>query len=175
MATDAQIAANRRNALKSTGPKTDTGRTIVRWNALRHGTFSPFPLLPGESKTDFIALRDAYLSLYQPENQSEQFLVNRMILAAWRLSRLAAMEVRVIRAHGRAEREHVEWIADLLASLRETEPRPAVKPFDPVARAFIRDSAGSDTVSKFARYQTSLERSYYRALHELERLRAPRP
>ena len=36
----------------------------------------------------------------------------------------------------------------------------------------IRDSEHGNTITKLARYQASLERSYYRALHELERLRA---
>ena len=58
--------------------------------------------------------------------------------------------------------------------LRKPEqPRAPTKPVDLLARAFLRDSEHGDTISKFARYQTSLERSYYRALHELEHLRAP--
>jgi len=40
MATQKQIAANRRNALKSTGPRTPAGRAAVRLNALKHGGYS---------------------------------------------------------------------------------------------------------------------------------------
>jgi len=37
MATEKQIAANRRNAKKSTGPRTQEGKARSRMNALRHG------------------------------------------------------------------------------------------------------------------------------------------
>jgi hypothetical protein len=37
MTTYRQIEANRRNALKSTGPKTETGKKTSRCNAVRHG------------------------------------------------------------------------------------------------------------------------------------------
>jgi len=37
MTSDRKIAANRRNAKKSTGPRTETGRRRSRLNALRHG------------------------------------------------------------------------------------------------------------------------------------------
>jgi hypothetical protein len=41
MASERQIAANRRNAQKSTGPRTAAGRDRARWNAYRHGLASP--------------------------------------------------------------------------------------------------------------------------------------
>jgi hypothetical protein len=37
MPSDRQIAANRNNAKKSTGPRSDAGRQVSRRNALRHG------------------------------------------------------------------------------------------------------------------------------------------
>jgi hypothetical protein len=43
MASDKQIAANRRNATKSTGPRTQEGKARSRLNALRHGLASTLP------------------------------------------------------------------------------------------------------------------------------------
>ncbi len=37
MSTDKQVAANRRNAQLSTGPKTPEGKETSKWNTLRHG------------------------------------------------------------------------------------------------------------------------------------------
>jgi hypothetical protein len=49
MTSAARINANRRNALKSTGPKTLAGKQAVRLNALWHGALAVNPLLPGEN------------------------------------------------------------------------------------------------------------------------------
>jgi hypothetical protein len=98
-----------------------------------------------------------------------------MVLAAWRLRRLAAMEARVLRC----AIESAGDIRDLLHTAREAvlgtaqPPPPSIQ--DPVATAYIRDCNGGNAVTKLARYQTALERSFYRALHELHRLRAGAP
>lgn len=40
--------------------------------------------------------------------------------------------------------------------------------------AFIRDCGNENALAKLSRYETSLERSFYKALHELQRLQAAR-
>ena len=55
MSSAKQIAANRRNALRSTGPRTDEGRAKCRLNAVKHGLAAQALLLPGE---DAETLRD---------------------------------------------------------------------------------------------------------------------
>ncbi len=176
MATEAQIHANRRNALKSTGPKTSAGKSAVRLNALWHGGFATDLLLPGEDTNLFNQLTDSFRAQHRPAGPAEEFLVDRMVLACWRLRRLAAMEVRVLRCESGANHE----LRDLMRTAREAilgtgqpSPPPAAIE-DPIARAYIRDCNGANTLSKLARYQTALERSFYRSAHELERLRAAR-
>jgi hypothetical protein len=51
MTSDKQGAANRRNAQKSTGPKTPEGKAAVRLNAMKHGLLSKDVLLPGEDES----------------------------------------------------------------------------------------------------------------------------
>lgn len=53
MSSQRQIEANRLNAMQSTGPKSDTGKTMVAQNALKHGVFSKKILLDGESKNEY--------------------------------------------------------------------------------------------------------------------------
>jgi hypothetical protein len=56
MATDKQIAANRANAQKSTGPKTAAGRLKSSRNAYRHGLSLPLHLdIAASAKADAIA------------------------------------------------------------------------------------------------------------------------
>jgi len=50
MTSDKKAQANRRNPLKSTGPKTPEGKAGVRLNALRHGLLSKESLLPGKTR-----------------------------------------------------------------------------------------------------------------------------
>ena len=48
MASEAQIAANRANAQRSTGPRSEEGKARVAQNGLKHGLCSTRVLLPGE-------------------------------------------------------------------------------------------------------------------------------
>ena len=74
MATIHQIDANRRNARKSTGPKTPEGKAAVRMNSLRHGLRARTVVLPGESREEFNQLCDDLEAEWQPESSSAQFL-----------------------------------------------------------------------------------------------------
>src|ERR1035438_7418764 len=55
MSTKRQTAANRRNARKSTGPKTRPGKATASMNALHHGLRARTVVLPGENREDFVA------------------------------------------------------------------------------------------------------------------------
>ena len=59
MATRAQIAANRRNGAKSTGPRTEGGRAAASRNSLKHGlTAEQVVLIFGETEDDFTRFHD---------------------------------------------------------------------------------------------------------------------
>ena len=188
MPTDAQINANRANAARSTGPRTEDGKARASRNALRHGGYSltygadSAALLSDENRASFHALRETYVAQYQPVTETERFLVARMTLAAWRLNRLAALEGRVVADHREAAVHNRDWAQTISAVFREAllddpsveapgAPEPPAR--DPVARAYVRDSERGNTITKLARYQILLERSYYRAFDKLERLRRP--
>ena len=51
--SDAQMAANRANAQKSTGPRTEEGKAISSQNALKHGVYSRSDILDGEFQEAF--------------------------------------------------------------------------------------------------------------------------
>src|SRR5262249_26633907 len=67
-----QIEANRHNALKSTGPKTENGKQRSRRNALRHGFTAETVIEPLESPDEYRVFEDAIVSEYLPQTPVEQ-------------------------------------------------------------------------------------------------------
>ena len=88
MASEKQIEANRRNAQKSTGPKTPQGKAAVRLNALRHGLRARTVVLPDEKPDDFHQLCADLEAEFQPQTRAEQILVEEMAVSHWKLARL---------------------------------------------------------------------------------------
>ena len=85
----------------------------------------------------------------QPVGEVEALLVDRIIASAWRLRRLVKVETGIL--------------------LRHTDGQQL-----DLGLAFIRDGNGADAFSKLSRYESAIERSMYRALHELQRSQADR-
>src|SRR5215510_14485112 len=92
MATPAQIAANRANALKSTGPRSVEGKSVSRFNALKHGMDAASIVIRGEDPAEYEALAAHYLDEYHPQSPSESFHVDTMLRADWQQRRLQAVE-----------------------------------------------------------------------------------
>jgi hypothetical protein len=84
MATAAQIAANRRNALKSTGPRTAAGKAASSRNALRHGLRARSAVVLGEDLRDFERFRAELRAALAPRGGREERLAETVVHAAWR-------------------------------------------------------------------------------------------
>jgi len=63
-----RIDANRRNACKSTGPRTPEGKSRSRFNRLQHGLAATVPVLPGEDPAAFQARVDAVVESFASQN-----------------------------------------------------------------------------------------------------------
>ena len=163
MATQKQISANRRNAQKSTGPKSDEGKAVSSLNAVRHGFTAQHNVLSIEEAPEFDALRDEFLAEHQPATPTEFAQFELMVSAFWRLRRLRATETAFLDR----EMERMEDEDDL--DYRDPGP------LDRLAGVYNWHAGSAGTLALFSRYEGRLERSFYRALHELERLRAQRP
>src|SRR5919109_896429 len=92
MTSQKQLEANRRNALKSSGPKTEEGKSRASMNALRHGLTAAQAVLPHEDEDDYEKLREGMLESYAPENPAEEAVVEELANAYWRLLRLHRVE-----------------------------------------------------------------------------------
>src|SRR5215813_2438266 len=111
MASQKQIEANRKNALKSTGAKTEEGKAMVRFNAVTHGLTAETAVIPFvENPEDWEAHREGILESLSPVGHLETILAERIAMLIWRLGRanryereLAAIEQE------RIEEKHFEY------------------------------------------------------------------
>ncbi len=87
MATSAQIQANRKNAQKSTGPKTPEGKAVVAQNALRHGLRSNRILITSEDVDEYETHRNTLLDELAPRGRMETILAERIVKLTWQLNR----------------------------------------------------------------------------------------
>src|SRR5215475_6129113 len=92
MSTLKQIEANRLNALKSTGPRTDEGKQRSRCNAVRHGLTAETVIAKLEDRQDYEAFETAVTACYDAESAVERELVLRLASVLWRLRRAIGIE-----------------------------------------------------------------------------------
>ena len=149
MSSPKQIAANKLNAEKSTGPKTSEGKATASKNSTKHAILSSKVCLDDDERLEFQDFHDRILQALQPADDGmELLLVDRIASSAWRLRRIITIE-----------------------SLLMTESEQIILLRESVAGYFTSNEGPLATLS---RYEAGLERALYRALHELQRLQAAR-
>jgi hypothetical protein len=153
MASKKQIAANRENAKKSTGPK-DT--SLTRLNALKHGILSKEVLLKGESKRDLEELGRRLRQELAPQGELEIILVDRIVSSIWRLKRALKVESALM------SYEYEDGLYD------DWDEKPKDQ------RLVYKGMLVGSYHEVVLRYETTIERQIYRALHELIRLQGAR-
>jgi hypothetical protein len=92
MISEKQLDANRRNALLSTGAKTDEGRNRSRMNALRHGLTGQVTTMTDEDRSAHDQFSEALIASLAPDGAMEIQLAQRVATDSWRLNRASAIE-----------------------------------------------------------------------------------
>jgi hypothetical protein len=95
MATDQQIAANRLNSQKSTGPRTPEGKEASRMNALKTGIFAMNENIRGEGYLEYEALIEEFYAQFQPATPADRSLVDQLVSAEWNLRRCRRLEAQM--------------------------------------------------------------------------------
>jgi hypothetical protein len=96
MSSEKQIAANRANARRSTGPNTSAGKARSRMNAWKHGLTAEKVVIPGEDAQELKAIRRELWEEYQPLPGMESLLVERLAHYAWRIRRAIVLEAALL-------------------------------------------------------------------------------
>jgi hypothetical protein len=97
MASQKQIEANRRNAQRSTGPASELGKAVAKFNALKHGMTADTAVLPYEDEHSYAELRETLIAQYRPVGSSEAMLVEVIVNSYWRLLRARRVETSALR------------------------------------------------------------------------------
>jgi hypothetical protein len=122
MASQAQIDANKRNAQKSCGPKTEAGKARARLNALKDGawasTVTVSPVLPQENPVELDERSNHWINDLNPRNDVERELVTRAAKLAWALDRAERCETarlahRVRKAQLKATARRMKEVGEL--------------------------------------------------------------
>jgi hypothetical protein len=100
-ASERRIQANRRNATRSTGPKTERGKRTVAGNAIKHGLLAREVVITAgdgkESWEEFHALVGQIYDYYKPIGVIEESLVQTIATCWWRKARVIRAENGEIR------------------------------------------------------------------------------
>ena len=91
-----QIESNRRNAQRSTGPKTQSGKARSSQNAVRHGLTAETVIGPLEDPVDYQAFEQPVTTGYDAETTVERELVLRLASLLWRLRRATSVETGLL-------------------------------------------------------------------------------
>jgi hypothetical protein len=152
MATIKQIEANRLNSQKSTGPRSVEGKARSSQNALKSGIDAESLIIHGEDRAALEALTQEYVERFHPTTPEQRHYVDTLIRNDWQLRRLAKVDAQI-------------WERELISPLKYEENAPH-------GRAY---GSGSTTFFRLQRRMDCAERSYQRALRELQAIEVGRP
>jgi hypothetical protein len=159
MPTPAQYAANRLNAIKSSGPTTPKGRVRSSLNALRHGLTARVVVLPSEDMAAYHAFSKEIVDSLDPQTPMERQFAQTVADNQWRINRIRSIEDGMLGdAHfgkaGDFDAEHADIHSTLTSS-----------------RAF---RAHSQEFVNLSIYEQRLQRSLKEALRLLDELQTKR-
>jgi len=185
MVSEKQVAANRENAKKSTGPRTAEGKARCSGNAIKHGlTAKDRVVLDQECAEQFEAMRLCLLEEMQIGSAVEKLLLEDMAAAAWRLRRIARIEKEMMEEDllGGGDGRDGDEGSDVAEG--ESGGVPPIRCAH--QRAFSEGEygegvtlgarlskrfAGDNAYSRLSRYEGRIRREMTRMFHELHVLR----
>ena len=174
-----QLAANRANAARSTGPRTPQGKARSAQNGRKHGfTASTFAVVRLEDLDEIAHLRADLIAVYQPVNSQELFAIERIALTQQAILRAARLESGLFTTCLNEALDPcygpVVFMVPELTGEGDIEITRAQNLNHALGEGFHRLVKHSNSWSLAIRYQAQAERHYRRAVEEFERLKALR-
>jgi hypothetical protein len=164
-----KVDANRRNAQKSTGPKSEAGKRHSRLNALKHGILTSDLVIMdpaiGEKDTEFLQLLRSLRQDIQPVGAREEILVEKIAICCWR-------QKRVLRCEASTSVRQTLDFRVTMAKYKHQGIWPELV-FMKGYNEHLCIPTGND-LDRILRYDTANNRQLYQALNQLERLQRAR-
>lgn len=165
MTSTAQIEANRKNAQKSTGPKSPQGKAIVAQNAITHGLTASKFTIPGEDDQRFDNHCAAILADLEPAGPMETMLAERIAKLSWNLDRINNLQSAAI--HTLADKTQR---ANITTSIfHEVQPL-SIEDGTLLGKLAVKDFANDHVLERLLMYERRLESSLYKTHLEFQKL-----
>ena len=165
-----KVLANRNNAKKSTGPRTENGKAWAKRNAVKHGLRAENIITVGESKIEFEELKDQFVKELQPIDIISMQLVNRIVLTAWNLQRsdkiqsgILAYEMQSYEADEYKSKLKVIHHADFAGSEAKVPYQNLL-----MGLSFLRDCNSGNAMIKLGSYETRMLNRFSQLLDQLK-------
>jgi len=165
---DAPTPSKSSGHVGQTGPKTPWGKARSSQNAVTHGLSAQAVIIEGEDPAELEAMHEEFVADEKPQTATERLLVERIVMAGWRLRR--------------ANRYENQLVAGKLASIRrQREQRTRrgyaddgqAEPELDLPRAVAGVLAGK-AHAQMVRHETAISRELYKAVGELRKVRQDR-
>jgi hypothetical protein len=187
--SEKRLAANRLNALRSTGPRTPAGKQRVSANALKHGLRATTHLCPEESNhpaecsATYKTFEHELYEELQPKTILQKTLFPQIATLAWRLRRLPHTEQEIFAqitnhrfppprsaaAHDApADNDAPAQLPSSILTLPSSSPPPP--PCQTLAEAFCSNN-NTNPFTLFNRYERSLQNAFLRLLRHYDHLK----
>ena len=154
MASARQVAANRRNASRPRGPLSAESSAAIRGNAVKHGLTAKHVVMQHEDDADYQELRASITMEYQPQTPQEHRFADQIAQNYWRLLRCRRVETATFE--------------NRLATLKrrfKIDPNKAFNDDEGISVCMANEPRDFETLR---RYETTIERAWYRAIRELK-------
>ena len=119
-----KIEANRRNAKKSTGPKTEEGKARSAMNSIKYGIYSDKYLIKDESYEDFDNYRRKILKCLNPTNAVLFDMATHVVSNGWEYQRCTLLESKILNSkslkHDAERKQNNEEAKQIIVSWQDS-------------------------------------------------------
>jgi hypothetical protein len=162
--------ANRKNAQKSTGPRTVEGKEASSQNALKHGLCANRNVIRTESQEEYNIFRDEMIADITPAGAMELMLAERIVSLSWRLKRAEHFQNAAMNAL--IERDLNDSGCGWHDGIRhQARDEAADGNFDLILGITVNiDFSRNKILEQLLAYEQRIESRLYRAIAELKKM-----